>query len=296
MYHSILVAVDGSPFAERALPFAEAITRASNAKLVIVQVVPEAGPNATDEDVAIQADQIVQAQTHVNDLAGRIDPRVVVETAVTVGDPPNGILEEAKERAADVIVLSTHGRSGLGRWIYGSVADEVMRHSPIPVLLVPSHAHFAWPKDRAPRVLVPLDGSHLATGAIRAADELAESIGGNLLFVQAVEPHPPMYGDPSTFVVIDPTVELEAAKSHLEKVAADLRGKGRTVEIADVLGLAVTSIIDVARERGVDVIAMSTHGSGGLTRLVMGSIATGIIQRADVPVFIVRPAESSSPS
>jgi nucleotide-binding universal stress UspA family protein len=199
------------------------------------------------------------------------------------------ILEESSDHQGDLIVMSTHGRSGIGRWVYGSVADDVMRHAQLPVMLIPAHARSAWPTHRPPRILIPLDGSELALGSLDCADQLAETLEGELLLVQAVEMHPPMYGDPSTYVAADPTPELEGAQGRLENVANALRKKGRTVDIAEALGFAVTAIVDVAREREVDLIVMSTHGSGGLTRLIMGSVATGIVQRADLPVVVVRP-------
>jgi nucleotide-binding universal stress UspA family protein len=291
MYHSIVVPIDGSPLAARASRIAEAIAQVTKAKVTIVQVVPSAGSNATDEALAAQADAVVAAQTNVDELREQLTADVVVESAVTVGDAATEILVEVTERGADLIVMSTHGRSGIGRWIYGSVADEVMRDARVPVLLVPAYARVSWPRDRAPRILVPLDGSELAHGAIEVADALAGAIGGELILVSAVEPHPPSYGDPSTFLLVDPTEELNNARERLERAGEGLRARGRKVDVAVLIGFAVSAIADCARERQVDVIAMSTHGSGGLTRLITGSVATGIVQRADVPVLVVRPSE-----
>jgi nucleotide-binding universal stress UspA family protein len=288
-FQSIVVPVDGSSFAERAVWYASAVARSGEARLTILQVVPSAGPNATNEAVAQQADEIVQAQAYVEELADRLASGVNAEGAVTVGDAASEILEEARDRRADLIVMSTHGRSGIGRWVYGSVADEVMRHAEIPLMLIPAHARSDWPTHRPPHILVPLDGSDLALGALGCADQLVETLGGELLLVQAVEVHPPMYGDPSNYVVVDPTPELEGAKARLDRAASVLRAKGRRIEVAELLGFAVSAIVDAARERGVDLIAMSTHGSGGLTRLIMGSVATGIVQRADIPVVVLRP-------
>jgi nucleotide-binding universal stress UspA family protein len=256
----------------------------------LVEVVPSAGSNATDEALAAQADAVVAAQTHVDQLCVQLSSAVESEGVVTVGDAATEILNEVAQRRADLIVMSTHGRSGIGRWIYGSVADQVMRRAPVPVLLVPAHARVNWPSDRTPRILVPLDGSELAHGAVEAADELAGAVDGELVLASAVEPHPPSYGDPSTFLMVDPTVELNNASELLERSALVLRARGRKVEVAVLIGFAVTAIADFARERHVDAIAMSTHGSGGLTRLIMGSVATGIVQRADVPVLVLRPS------
>jgi nucleotide-binding universal stress UspA family protein len=141
---------------------------------------------------------------------------------------------------------------------------------------------------------VALDGSELSKRALPAAMELADSLSAELLLVQAVEIHPPMYGDPSAYVMVDPSIELESAETRLERLATELRSGGRTIAVAEMLGFAVTSVIDITRERGIDIIVMSTHGSGGLTRLIMGSVATGIIQRSNVPVLVVRPPSTAS--
>jgi nucleotide-binding universal stress UspA family protein len=288
VYRAIIVPVDGSSLAERALPYAERIARAGEARLVILQVVHPASNNASDEEVAAQADEVVAAQTHVDALVGRVAPGVAVEGAVTINDPAEGILEETNDRQAGLIVMSTHGRSGIGRWIYGSVADDVMRHARVPVLLVPPHIRLPWPTDRRLRVLVPLDGSDLARGSLPLACELVDALQAELFLVRSVELHPPMYGDPTAFSVLDPTLELDAAKSQLEKLAVDLRATGWTVHVDELVGYAVTAITDFARDHQIDVIAMSTHGSGGITRLIMGSVATGIVQRAESPVLVVR--------
>ena len=293
MYRSIIVTVDGSPLAEKALPYAMAVGRASGAKISILQVVPAAGRNASNETTAAQADGIAHAQAHVDRLVKALGSGLDVEGVVTVGEPASAILQEAQQRQADLVVMSTHGRSGIGRWIYGSVADNVMRSSHLPVLLVSAHCHSVWPTDRRPRILVPLDGSDVARGAITAAADLADAVQGDLLLVQVVELHPPMYGDPSAYAVIDPTLELDEARGHLESVAAGLRSQGRSVQVTDAVGAAVTSIADIADKRAVDVIAMSTRGSGGLTRLIMGSVATGIVQRATTPVLVVRPTDAA---
>jgi nucleotide-binding universal stress UspA family protein len=280
--------VDGSSLAEQALPYAERIARAGEGHLVILQVVHPASDNASNEEVAAQADEIVAAQTHVDQLVGRTASVIAVEGAVTIDIPARGILEKANDRQAGLIVMSTHGRSGVGRWIYGSVADDVMRHARVPVLLVPPHLRSPWRTDRQLRVLVPLDGSELSRAALPQACELVDALQAELYLVRSVELHPPMYGDPTAFSVLDPTLELDAAKTQLDKLAQDLRAGGRKVTVSDLVGYAVTAIADYARDNQIDVIAMSSHGSGGITRLIMGSVATGLVQRAESPVLIIR--------
>ncbi len=110
------------------------------------------------------------ATGHLEDLAARQPEPDRVETTTAVGEAADTIVEEIGVRRPDLVVMSTHGRSGIRRWIYGSVADEVMRRAPVPVLLVPAACPGEWPSNRAPRVLLPLDGSELAEGALGLVD------------------------------------------------------------------------------------------------------------------------------
>jgi nucleotide-binding universal stress UspA family protein len=198
-----------------------------------------------------------------------------------------GIVRTGRERGADLIAMSTHGRSGLGRWIYGSVADAVLREAEVPVLLIPAACQHRWPTARQPRILVPLDGSNLATQALGPALDLAELLGAELLLLQAIPPIP--YVEGYYYVVTDQEPELAEAQAALDGMAERLSTDRRKVSARAVLGYPITEIQRIAREEGIDLIAMATHGRGGLARVVMGSVATGTLQRAELPILLVRP-------
>lgn len=289
MYRTILVTLDGSPFAERALPYARMIAEASEAQLVLFRAISPTEGDAEAGSVD-RAQQVRDAQAYLTDVATRLG-LANVDCKVVVGVPNEAIVDEISTGGLDLVVMSTHGRSGLGRWIYGSVADQVMRRSTIPVILVPAECQPAAREDRAPRILVPLDGSELAEEALGPAADLAKVLGAELRLIRVVEPHPAAYAyvDPSAYVMFDPTPELEAAREYLDHVAGHLREAGAVVAVKEEFGFAVTTITDAAREQAVDLIAMSTHGSSGLARLIMGSVATGVVQRSAVPILIVRP-------
>jgi nucleotide-binding universal stress UspA family protein len=186
--------------------------------------------------------------------------------------------------------MSTHGRSGLGRMIYGSVADAVLRRATVPVLLVSAHCERRW-GDRPPgRVLVPLDGSELGETALGPAQDLATALGAGLLLVQilplpvASYGYPMPYLDPATF-----NAQLDGVKTYLEGVAGPLRAAGKDVAIESDLGHPAGGIARLAREQDVDAVAMATHGRTGLARVVLGNTATGVIQLATTPILIERP-------
>src|SRR5690242_17726242 len=136
MIRTILVPLDRSPFGERALPFAECLARTLAARLVLVEavnvhVVPGADPTAA------QVQAMEEAGRYLRGIAGRIrETGLDVDIATPYGAAVQEILDEISIRDADLVVMATHGRSGLGRWVYGSVAEGVLHQSPVPVLLL----------------------------------------------------------------------------------------------------------------------------------------------------------------
>jgi nucleotide-binding universal stress UspA family protein len=283
MDRSIVVALDGSAFAERALPFATAIAEKSGARIVLVRAAPD--------------DDLVEARDYLRGLAapargiGGHGERPAVDTVARLGEPTAVLLDEAHRRRAGVLVLATHGRSGLGRWRYGSVADAVLRRADLPLLLVPATGDRGWPRDRALRQLVTLDGSELSLQALAPARAVAQLTGGEVVLLRVVEPP-----DSSPFTpaveeqLLDTAPEVTASEAYLEQVAATLRAGGREVTTCAVVGQAAPMIAEVARDRDVDLIVMATHGRGGLARAVLGSVAMGTLHRTDRPLLLVRPA------
>jgi nucleotide-binding universal stress UspA family protein len=275
---TILVPLDGSPLGARALPYAAHLAKAARGRLVLVRAAQEAPDEQEGERELTGA---------AESLLGRDVP---VETQVRRGAPAEVILEAAGAWEAGCIAMSTHGRSGLGRVIYGSVADAVLRRAKVPVLLVSAHCERRW-GDRPPeRVLVPLDGSELGETALEPAQVLASALGAGLLLVQILPlpvagyGYPTPYFDPSTF-----DAQLEGAKTYLEGVAGRLRAAGRDVAVESELGSPATGIARLAQERDVDAIAMATHGRTGLARVVLGNTATGVVQLATTPILVERP-------
>lgn len=281
MIKTILVPLDGSPLAERALPYATALARAAKARLVPMHARSELV--IADEppyDVVAVAEKLRAAGIEAK-------PAIYPLYHEPIGP---AIVSTARERQADLIVMSTQGRSGLGRWFYGSVADQVLRQAEVPVMLVPAACEQAWPTDRAFRVLVPLDGSPFAEEALGPAGELAEALGAEVLLVRTVEtplPYSPVVGVP--YRGMDPEGDLARAREYLESVADKLRAHAKAVDVYAAAGPASTTIGKVAREERVDLVVMATHGYGGLSRFVLGSVATSVLRRSDVPLLLVRP-------
>lgn len=291
MLNTILVPVDGSDFAERAVPYAAMFARSAAARVVLMRVLPHRAPgSATDELGAIQAYLNLDAGAM---RAGGLEVETIVRRVhpVHADDVARAITATAEEKGASLIVMSTHGRSGFGRWLYGSVTDSVLRQTVTPMLLVPSHAEQPQPTDRPIRLLVPLDGSVLAEEAIPTADLWAEATDAELVLLRVVEPPSyPLYGDGYAYIPFDPDVEVAEARRYLQEKVDRLQANGKRVTARAIVGQPSLMVARVAHDEGVDVIMMATHGRGGLARLVLGSVATATLQRADVPVLLVRPS------
>jgi nucleotide-binding universal stress UspA family protein len=264
MSSTILVPVDGSLLAERALSLAGQLGSAAAGRLVLARVI-------ADENREVHAD----VQSYLRYAAGRLNySGVPVETVVAHGAAATEILRVARQYGAELLVMSTHGHSGPGRWLYGSVADEVLRGANIPLVLLPPAAQPELTDTRPLRILVPLDGSSLGEAALGPARDWAERLGADLILLQ----------------VLDPEAKVAGAAQYLDEVAGRCRSDSLRVVCRALPGRPVPSTIArVAYEESVDLIAMATHGRSGVARLILGSVATGMLQRTDVPLLVVRP-------
>jgi nucleotide-binding universal stress UspA family protein len=281
METTILVPQDGSRLAEQALPFASALARATDRRLILLNVTdPLHYDQLTDVQLEIQ-----RAMLFAGGVRAEVRVRHVEHT-----EAARDILEAARELAAGLIVMATHGRGDLGRWLHGSVADTVLRRAEVPVVLVPAAGERAWPDDRPLRILVPLDGSPLAELALAPAVELAETVPASLILLRVV------HGFARTSDERHVQAYRAEARMYLEGVRRRLPVTAEAVELYGADDPIETIIDAFAHQRDVDLIAMATHGHGGLIRALIGSVATGMLQRARVPLLLVRPVAARPPS
>jgi nucleotide-binding universal stress UspA family protein len=205
--------------------------------------------------------------------------------------PSAGILKASHEHRADLIVMSTHGRSGLGRWIYGSTADDVLRHADLPVVVVP--AGLGGPSlasaERSARILLALDGSDRAAGLVEPMRRLALELHAQIVLTRLVP-------EPATFRMVAgaPVVgyatdqQVDDAREYLEGMARQLRTSVAEVAVRCEAGDASDRIARIADEEGADLIGLVTRGRTGVARFFLGSVATATLRRAHVPVLILR--------
>ncbi len=301
---TILVPLDGSPFGEHALPVAIALARRGSLQLALVHVhqviVPAPGPaGAALYDPAIDALVREEEAAYLADVSHRIAAVWDGPVTMTLLEAPisDALCRYAEELDTALIVLSTHGRGGIARAWLGSVADRLLRQAPVPTLIV-------HPGDGAPdlsrepplgHILIPLDGSSLAEQAIELGTWLGQLTHARYTLLRVVEPVVRGF-----FVNgVEPSVDVEAqevawqqATAYLEGVAARLRDQGLAVVPEVRVGRPANEILECATTCGAHLIAMTTHGRGGVARLLIGSVADKVLRGSTVSLLAYRPEEA----
>jgi nucleotide-binding universal stress UspA family protein len=209
-----------------------------------------------------------------------------VHTFVRFGRPSDVIVETSREQRVGLIVLATSGRRGLTRWWEGSVADEVVRWADVPVLLVRA-SDTAWSMNRSPRLMVALDGSSFAEAVLEPAVELANALAAEVLLARVVAAPALLEeaGEPACL-----QEELARAQAYLDGIGGKLPVAGTVTTHVRAGKPPVAGLERLARDEGADLVALATHGRGGLARLALGSTTTAMLQQSPVPLLVVRPA------
>lgn len=296
MRHGILVALDGSPFAARALPYAELLAQRTHAELILARAVDVPAPTLpsppSSADAQTTQHAFAEAEAYLAALQREVAAEVASVTAVAEGGPPARVLLElARAREVALIVMATHGRSGPSRWVVGSVAEQVLRATHLPILLLtPAALDAGSPQRLLQRLMVAVDGSELSQRIFPVAKELARRLPAPLTLVQALEPIL-TYGPALPYTAVPPPTEVfESAKAaivaSLRNIADLWRGEGLEVDIATEMGRPADVITDAAAKRQAGWIALASHGRGGLGGLVLGSTALAVLHQSTLPVLI----------
>ncbi|MCC6741698.1 MAG: universal stress protein [Planctomycetia bacterium] len=281
MLERILVPLDGSEVAEAVLGQVCRLLRVKDASVILF----EAGPVPVQPGVEyapLLSDLKAEAERYVGALERQLRKEgVSVRGLVRVGGEATSVLDAARDEKATLIAMATHGRTGLSRFVFGSVAEKVVRASEIPILLVRSYKEAAVGADRTPvqeipfrRILVPIDGSEKSLAVLPHVKTFAKAVGASVLVLGVVEP----------------TSEGKAGEGEpLVRIAVkDLASEGIPVDPVIRLGDPASEILDATKRHGVDLLAMSTHGRSGPSRWVMGSVTEKVLRGATVPMLVVR--------
>jgi nucleotide-binding universal stress UspA family protein len=310
--HTILVPLDGSPLSEYALPIACNIAQRSGAALGLVHVRVRATPAPISVEGLPVIDEHLQSLRSVHELTylERIRDRLAADPdlfiTVAILDPldadvhdltiPDMLVNYAAATDTDLIVMTTHGRGGFARFWLGSVADALVRASPVPILLLRPDEGMPEPdRGRAiQRILIPLDGSARSETIVEHALAFGQLIQPEYTLLRVVAPF--VLGAAAPFTTptdFDPdrTRRLQTeAQDYLDSVAQRLQTRGAQVRTRVLISEQVAAaILEDACQHDIDLIAMSTAGRSGLTRLLIGSVADKVLRRAEKPLLLYRP-------
>ena len=294
----ILVPLDGSTRAERALPIAQRLALALHRPLLLARIIPLvsallAAPGAPVEPAVYQQlmdDELAEAHEYLTHQGRTLRrQQVVVETVINRGDPATALLDLCAERSVGLIVMTTHGRTGLARAALGNVADRLVRASLLPVLMTPAaEDHDEQSLCRAlNHIVIPLDGSPVAETALPVANALAGVMAHEITLLQVIS------------YTADASERL-AVSHYLAAQAQSMQGSlaGRDCQIATAIREGVVpseKIVQFAEDCNC-LVVMATHGRSGFRRLTLGSVAAEVIHGSRLPVLVTRPTSPGNKS
>jgi nucleotide-binding universal stress UspA family protein len=301
MFSTLVVPLDGSQLAERALPYAIRLAQASHARLVLMQAAL-APPSATLDGADWERQQlqaIAEARAYLSGMAERTSAHVGgVEVAVPYGRPTDCILETIATFQADGVVMTTHGRTGFDHLLHGSVTEALLARSNVPVFVVyarPGEAPAPTFSPANARLLVPQNGSDYDAAALQAAVQILGPQGEMVLVTVAPSPEHVIVDNSGRHVVAYLDQQEEAltreARDYLAEVAEPLRTGAAPIDVKiDVrVGDPASGIAMAALDTQADLIVMATHARTGIQRAMFGSVAGAVLRTACTPVVLVRP-------
>jgi nucleotide-binding universal stress UspA family protein len=288
-YQKILVPLDGSDLAEKALPYTKTIAKLKNSEVILFAVSITASGG--------RRDRLLKSYLEVN-AKGLESQGIKVSTAVTYGNVAEDIIEYADKNNIDLIIISTHGYSGIKRWMLGSVTQKVLYGTGTPVLLIKSKSP-EISKLEFKKILLPVDGSPFSETIFPYIEELTRDTNAEVILLEVSEPPiVPSYGTRP----INPTWEKyrdsiwtelqQQASEYLEEMKSDLVKRGWKIKsqiVKGEVGEVAQSIMQVAEKEKIDLVVIATHGRTGVSRWVYGSVANRIVEESLQPVLLIRP-------
>ncbi len=287
MYHKILVPLDGSKLAEAVLPFSKIFAHTLKLPVVLIHV--------SDPETVAPSLQPNQAGEYLRAVATSLLGSLSVDCAVKSGAAAEMILDSAAGDPATLITMATHGQSGGKRWLLGRVAQKVLQVSKSPLLIIRPQAELtAGNEVELTSVIVPLDGSHLAEKIFSHVTYLAKNLGLQVVLVRT-------YALPSASYFLAAHVsppDMAMLREKLRRETSDyMQAKVERLTAAGVANITAVvaegsgpeEIIELARKRSANMVAMSTHGRSGIGRWVLGSVTDRVVSDCGAPVLVVRP-------
>jgi nucleotide-binding universal stress UspA family protein len=318
VFKCILVPLDGSLLSESAVPAAGRIARSSGGRLILVTAISVPILSSTGEYDPLSSEQVDVEWRDADLYLQRVQQLPVLadvdtRTVVDMGSPEAAIRDAISANQSDLLVLTSHGRTGLARWALGSVASQLVRYADVPLLVFreqgPKLQSERLDIEHVFRILVCLDGSAFAEATLAPAAQLALAFGGG------AQMPPPTRQAGLHLVLVIPTSEggqssshtdlgLAGAKEYLAGVADRMKQEYPDLAVSWSVGVGTDTARTITRMAeggedvegagvlgGCDVVALSTHGRTGIARWTMGSVTQRVLDASTVPALVVRPVK-----
>ncbi|MGZ8478678.1 MAG: universal stress protein [Candidatus Binatia bacterium] len=298
MFSRLLIPLDGSKTAEQVLPWARILAEGFSVPAVDLLTVVDIGSLLTSVDNARRFDDLVEqlsreGKEYLQRISGYFGGRKLMRS-IEQGDPAELIVGKAEADRSTLIAMTTHGHSGLNRWLLGSVAEKVLRATTNPLLLVrANHEGKADGKASFKSIVVPLDGSELAETALSVVVRIAKKLRLEVFLIRVYSnPYSGFIGGGGHYAVnVDELTKgiRDQARNYLEAKMADLRKLG-IEQISYLLqeGIAADEIVSVADQTPESLIVICSHGRSGVKRWALGSVAETVVRHLSRPVLVLR--------
>jgi nucleotide-binding universal stress UspA family protein len=304
MYNRILAPLDGSTTAEQVLPYVRLLATNLQARVDLLRAVEHLPPEWMDWVIGRQPLEIAAHMSrHAEDYLEGVAASLAADglTAYPIirgGADASTIVEEAKKDPDTLLVMCTHGRTGITRWILGSVMDKVLQTTFCPLLIVHAREEEkVEPALELRTVIVPLDGSSLAEQVIPHVVALAQALNLQVILVRVTLPLEDYYRamDYPVAPYGDPSREIDTmAQNYFGQVREKLRQQGiAKVEVKMLHGHPADAIIDFAQETPHNLVAMTTHGRSGIGRWALGSVTDRVTRYGGDPMLVVKAEEKA---
>lgn len=299
MYQKILIPLDGSKTAERVLPYARTLAKKLKVPVELMAVIDiaEMAMHVSPErarflDTLVE-EGVRSSQDYLKSIANSFTGLTVTCT-VDKGRAGDAIIESAAKSKATLIAMSTHGRSGMSRWLLGSVTEKVLRGTSNPLLLIRAEEGSTAEGDAMLKtVIVPLDGSDLAESVLPVVTGLAKTLNLEVVLLRAYNIPASTYAGAEDYYAVNYEQIREEikkeAQGYLDRKAEELKKQGvKAVSCVLPEGYAADEIIALGRKTPDNLVAMCTHGRSGVKRWVLGSVTEKVVRHTGDPIMIVR--------
>lgn len=297
---TLLVPLDGSRLAEAVLPAVESLARHGCGSVILLHILERNPPTTVHGERHLHT--LGEAMAYEDDVARRLRAAGVQEITAHVHDAPvddvaRSIAEHAEELGADLVVLCTHGRGGLRGFLFGSIAQQALRHGNLSILLIrpPAVTVSASPDFDIRTVLVPVDGTVAHEHALDGAIAIAHMFAARIHLAMVIPTLSTLAGGEAVSGMMLPTTTKavldlaeQDALDYLERMGERSRREGVEATAEVLRGDPVMAVLDLARRTQASLIVMGSHGRAGLDALLEGSVAKRITDKGTTPILLVR--------